>query len=117
MTANAATPDRSVATHITSTPRIFGPPSPMNFATALYPDFQCSDFEIDHLGHDEAADRHPDEPTTASHHQALVDEELLHIAAVDEPDHDEHDERKRSDDIGRSLGFGRHRLDLEFHLS
>ncbi len=60
--------------------------------------------------------RHPDQPAAAGDHQALVEEEIGHVVVVDEPDHAEHDERQRADDIGRSLGFRRHRLDLELHL-
>src|SRR3546814_12232801 len=58
----------------------------------------------------------PDQAADARDHQPLVDEEVLHIFAVDHPDQDEHDERQRADDIGRGLRFGRHRPDIELHL-
>src|SRR3546814_6581038 len=45
----------------------------------------------------------PDQAADARDHQPLVDEEVLHIFAVDHPDQDEHDERQRADDIGRGL--------------
>src|SRR5688572_7403374 len=75
-----------------------------------------SDLEADHAGHDEGADGHPDHSAAARDHQPLVDEEVLHVRAVDEPDQSEDDERQRADDIGRCLRFRRHGPDLELHL-
>ena len=38
-----------------------------------------SDLEVDHLGHDEAADAHPDEPAKPCDHQPLINEKALHV--------------------------------------
>src|SRR5437763_13147381 len=102
-TAKVAMAERMLPTMTTSTPMIVWP--------TLYP----LNLEIDHPGHDEGAESHPHQADAAGDDQPLIDEEILHILAVDEPDQPEDDEGQGADDPGRSLGFGRHRPDLELH--
>src|SRR5204863_6284043 len=97
-TEKVAMAARKLATITTSIPMTVGP-----CVTIISP--VPLDFEVDHLGHDEGADRHPHHAAAADHHQPLVDEEILHILAVDEPDQPEDDERQSADDVGRGLGF------------
>src|SRR3546814_16702603 len=54
-----------------------------------------SDLETDHLGHDQGAEAYPDQAADARDYQPLVDEEVLHIFAVDHPDQDERSEERR----------------------
>src|SRR3954467_1143722 len=109
-TAKVATAARRVATAMTLTPKRVGPAAgAMSLVSPL-------NLEVDHLGHDEHAEAHPDEPAEPGDDQALVDEELAHISRVDEPDEREDDEGQGADDPGRGLGFRRHRLDLQLHL-
>src|SRR5688572_9755933 len=99
-TAKVATAAMNVATITTSIPMTVGPDA--GGSAILKPSL---DLEVDHLGHDEHADAHPHQPAGAGDHQPLVDEEALHVLAVDEPDEDEDDEGQRADDPGRGLGF------------
>src|SRR5690606_13178692 len=110
--AAAAMPASTVPARMTSTPRRVGPVSGVIIAIVR----PRSDFEADHLGHDEHADAHPHEAAEPGDHEPLIDEEVGEIALVDPPDQAEDDERQRADDIGGGLGFGAHRLDLELHL-
>src|SRR5688572_19198445 len=103
-TAKVATAESRLATITTSIPMTVGP-----FTSPP------SDLEIDHARHDERADPHPHEAEPACDHQPLVDEEILHVLPIDEPDQPEHDEGQGADDPRRGLGFGRHRPDLELH--
>src|SRR3546814_10528580 len=65
-----------------------------------------SDFEVDHLGHDEGADAHPAKPANAHElHQAkakqthrIAGEEGRHVAIVDVAYEPENDERQRSEE-------------------
>src|SRR3569832_324015 len=100
--ANVAMAERMLPTMTTSIPMIVGP-CQGPFMMRRVP----SDLEIDHLGHDEGADRHPDQADAAGDDLPLVDDEILHVLAVDEPDQPEHDEWQGADDIGRRLGFRR----------
>src|SRR5687768_11313677 len=103
-TANVATAESAVATMTTSIPIRVGPGAGVIGCQSSW-----SDLEVDHLGHDERSDAHPDHAEPARDHQPRIDEEVLHILAVDEPDQPEDDERQSADDIGRRLRFGRHR--------
>src|SRR3954454_5951177 len=95
-TANAATPASRVPTQRTSTP-----------SRVVWCGSMASDLEIDHFGHDQATQRHPDEAADAGDDQALIDEEIAHIIRADPHDQAEHDERQRADDIGGRLRFRR----------
>src|SRR6185503_15745133 len=99
MTAKVATALSIVAIQITSNPRIWGPPDGNCCMDPCPP----SDLEVDHFGHDRAADTHPDHSADACDHQPLVGEELAHVCGVDHVDEAEDDERQRPDDIGRCL--------------
>src|SRR6476469_1342666 len=111
-TAKVATAESSVATQITSKPRRVGPVGTAGSMIVSPP----SDLEVDHLGHDECADAHPNEAAQTRDHQPLIGEEARHVSGVDEPHQAEDDERKRADDPGGSLGFRAHCTDLELHL-
>src|ERR1700749_2943082 len=103
-TAKVAMAERMLPTMTTSTPMI------------VWPTLRSLNLEIDTLGHEEGAHRLPPQADAAGDDQPLVDEEILHVLAVDEPDQPEDDEGQGADDIGRGLGFGRHRPDLQLHL-
>src|SRR4051812_13338593 len=106
-TAKVATAARKVATMSTSTPSKVG--CDVIRATPL-------NLEIDHLGHDEDADPHPDHAAAAGDDEPLIGEEVRHVIGADPPHEHEDDERERADDPGRRLRFRRHRPDLELHL-
>src|SRR5690606_37380912 len=106
--AAAAMPARTEPAKMTSTPRSVGPVCGVIIVWVR----SRSDFEADHLGHDEGADAHPHEAAEARHDEPFVDEELSDVAGVDPPDEREHDEGKGADDVSRSLGFGAHRLEI-----
>src|SRR5215208_882246 len=111
-TAKVATALRHVAIQMTSKPRMVGPDTGACCMVVSPP----SNLEIDHFGHDETADAHPDEPADAGDHQALVGEEGAHIFGVDEPDHREHHEWQRANDVCRGLRLRAHRTDFQLHL-
>src|SRR5205085_7524419 len=110
-TANVATAARMLPTMTKSIPRIV----PLCAGVCIRFSVPRSDLEVDHLGHDEGTDAHPDQAATAGDHQPLVDEEILHVAAVDPPDQAEDDEGQGADNVGGRLGFRRHGADLELH--
>src|SRR3546814_18526056 len=72
-----------------------------------------SDFEVDHLGHDEGADAHPAKPANAHElHQAkakqthrIAGEEGRHVAIVAVEYEPENDDRQRADNIGGRIGL------------
>src|SRR4051794_33382866 len=110
-TAKLATALRIVAIQMTSKPRTWGP-----VVGSCCMDPCPLDLEVDHLGHDQAADTHPDQAADAGDFKPLVAEEAVHVIGVDHVHEREDHERKRSDDVGRGLRFRAHGTDLELHL-
>src|SRR6185437_7180212 len=98
MTAMVATALSIVAIQTTSKPRIWGPPDGNCCMDTRPP----SDLEVDHLGHDCAADAHPDHAADTGDHQPLVGEELAHVGRVDHVHEAEDHERQRADNVGGS---------------